>query len=142
MKVSVKVDARQLHAALDKKLLQIQLIKTSELDKIGKEQVNLTQQRIRSSKTDPTGKPWAPWSVATLRQRQRQGNASRGLLYRTGALLTSIQYRVSNSVLSVFTNKPYATHLQFGTPKMPAREFIGWGNQINTILERIKDKLK
>lgn len=141
MKVKASLDASSLKPLIERKKKAIARVKEKTLKEIGKEQVELTQERIRSSKTDPMGRPWAPWSLATLRQRQREGNQSRGLLYRTGALLTSIQYSVKDNILKIFTKVPYAQHLQYGTPKMPARPFIGWGDQLNTIVKRIKDAL-
>lgn len=142
MKVNASVDISKLKPVIERKQKAIAHTKRKVLEDIGKEQVQLTQDRIRSSKTDPDGNPWAPWSMATLRSRQRDGTVSRGLLYRTGALLTSIKFTVRDNVLKVFTNIPYGEFLQFGTPKMPARPFIGWGNQLNTIMTKIKDAIK
>ena len=140
--VKASLNVNNVLVAIEKKQKQIERMKTIQLNKVGREQVVAAQTRIRDSKTDPNGKPWQPWAMATLKQRMRQGNASRGLLYRTGALLTSIQYRISNSKLTIFTNKPYGKYLQFGTPKMPARPFIGFGNQINNIINTLKEALK
>ena len=142
MQVKASVGYTGVFQALDKKTKQIDSLKSSTLEKIGQQQVIATQERIRNSKTGPDGKPWAPWSMATLKQRIRQGNVNRGLLYRTGALLTSIKYSVKNAVLTIYTDTTYGKYLQFGTPKMPARPFIGWGNQLNTILKQMKDALK
>jgi len=141
MKVKATLDVSSLKPSIERKKKAIARAKEKSLEKIGKEQVELTQSRIRDSKEDPMGRPWAPWAMSTLRQRQRAGNEGRGLLYRTGALLTSIQYTVKDNVLKVFTKMPYGEFLQFGTPKMPARPFIGWGDQLNTVVKRIKDAL-
>lgn len=93
---------------------------------IGRDEVQATRERIITSKTAPDGQRWRPWSQATLRARQADGTAGRGLLYRTGQLANSIQYRVSPKTVTVYSNLPYAQYLQQGTMRMPARPFIGW----------------
>ena len=142
MQVRATINAANLSSVIEKKRKQLEAARGKVLEEIGKEEVQITQERIRSSKTGPNGQAWAPWSMATLRQRTREGSVSKGLLYRTGALLTSIAYKVEKGALLVYTNIPYAKHLQFGTPKMPARPFIGWGNRINKIVERLNEAFK
>lgn len=142
MQVKVTLKADGVDQLIENKRRQFAAAKTTTLQQIGQEEVRAAQQRIRNSKTDPEGRSWQPWSMATLKQRRREGNANRGLLYRTGALLTSIKYRVDKGVLAIFTDVPYARYLQFGTPKMPARPFIGWGNRINSIITRLTGTLK
>lgn len=142
MEVKVEIKAANLTGVIEHKRRQLQAARTSELQKIGEEEVRLTQERIRSSKTGPDGKPWAPWSMATLKQRHRAGDASKGLLYRTGALLTSIKFKVEDGKLTVYSDSTYGKYLQFGTPKMPARPFIGFGARINSIVERLTKVFK
>lgn len=142
MQVKATINSANLSSVIEAKRKQLQAARSTVLEEIGKEEVAITQERIRSSKTGPDGKSWAPWSMATLRQRTRQGSAGRGLLYRTGALLTSIAYKIEKGALIVYTNIPYAKYLQFGTPKMPSRPFIGWGNRINKIVERLNEAFK
>lgn len=142
MQVKVTLKSANLTNVVEQKRKQIEIMRTSELKKIGEEEVKLTQQRIRDSKTGPDGKPWQPWSISTLRQRQRAGNAHLGLLYRTGALLNSIKMKIENGALHIYTDKEYGKYLQFGTPKMPARPFIGWGDRINSIVKRLTDVMK
>lgn len=120
---------------------------TNVAHEMGEQEKELVKQRITTTKTSPDGTPWAPWSLSTLQQRMREGSYSRGLLYRTGALLASIHYRVRQTVngatLAITSNAPYASFLQFGTPKMPARAFIGWGRtSINTIRKLIKKQIE
>lgn len=107
------------------------------LRRVAEEEKQAVQNRIRNTKTDPEGQPWAPWSMATIR-----ANAGRGgsLLFRTGALLDSIQYRISEKTLTIYSNVGYSKYLQFGTPKMPARPFLGWSrDNINRIKQILKD---
>jgi len=112
-----------------------QVIKQVALD-----EVKATQNRIRNSKTDPEGRPWAPWSMATIRSNKNRGGS---LLFRTGALLNSIEYRISEKTLTIYSNVGYAKYLQFGTPKMPARPFLGWSREsINKIKKILQDAVK
>lgn len=112
-----------------------QVIKQVALD-----EVKATQNRIRNSKTDPEGQPWAPWSMATIRANKNRGGS---LLFRTGALLNSIEYRISEKTLTIYSNVGYAKYLQFGTPKMPARPFLGWSREsINKIKKILQDAVK
>lgn len=112
-----------------------QVIKQVALD-----EVKATQNRIRNSKTDPEGQPWAPWSMATIRANKNRGGS---LLFRTGTLLNSIEYRISEKTLTIYSNVGYAKYLQFGTPKMPARPFLGWSREsINKIKKILQDAVK
>jgi len=117
----------------------LQRASNETLDELGKEQVKITQERIRTGKQTPDGQAWAPWSLATLRKRTREGSAGGGLLYRTGALMNSIKYRVSNKTLTVYSDSPYGTFIQNGTWRMPARQFLGWSQ---AQLNRIKDIMR
>lgn len=142
MQFSGKFDATSTIEMIARKKAQIQDAKTKTLSNIGAMQVKAAQDRIRSSKTDPNGRPWAPWSMATIKQRTREGNLNRGLLYRSGALIVSIKYKVERGTLSVWSDAPYARFLQFGTPKMRARAFLGFGTQINRIRQTLIEGLK
>lgn len=142
VEVKVEIKAANVTGVIEQKRRQLEIMRTSELRKIGEEEVRITQERIRSSKTGPDGKAWAPWSIATLKQRQRRGDANKGLLYRTGALLQSIKFKVEDGKLTVYSDAQYGKYLQFGTPKMPARPFIGWGDRINSIVERLTKVFK
>lgn len=110
------------------------------LEQVAKDEVLAVQQRIRTSKTGPRGEAWAPWSMATLRQRTREGTLAGGLLNRTGALLNSITSRISGKTLTIYSNEGYGQYLQFGTPKMPARPFLGWSPaSINRIKQLLRE---
>lgn len=135
--VTVRTDGLQ-HTR--NRIKMIQNAPKEALNEIGESVVAKAQQRIRSTKTAPDGTPWAPWSMATIRANQNKGGS---LLYRTGALLDSIQYRVSDKTITVYSNVGYARFLQFGTPKMPARPFLGWTQEdINKVKQIIGEALK
>lgn len=109
----------------------------------GENEVEVTRQRIASEKVTPDGKPWAPWSIATLRQRTREGTTGGGLLNKTGALINSIGYKLTQATLTVFSSATYAKYLQLGTNKMPARPFIGWSKDgVNKVRELLKELTK
>lgn len=97
------------------------------LTRVGQMMVDATVGRIVAVKEDPQGNPWAPWAPSTARARERAGTASRGLLYNTGALASSIYFTINDKSVSVSSSAPYAEYLQNGTPKMPARPFLGIG---------------
>jgi phage gpG-like protein len=94
--------------------------------------VDDAKKRIESTKRDPDGSPWAPWSIATEMGRMHDGTYSTGLLWRTGDLLSSIDYSVSGD--NVFVGSPlnYAGFVQDGTGNMPAREFLGMSDEAHT----------
>lgn len=115
----------------------------ASLAQIGQEEVARVQHRIHDSKVDPDGTAWAPWSMATIRYRQRHGGSAGGLLYHTGALERSITYTVSEKTLTIKSNVGYARYLQQGTWKMPARRFLGWSQEaLNRIKQIIKDAVQ
>ena len=97
------------------------------LNIVGKRESLKVEKRIQQSKISPDNKFWQPWSYSTLQQRMREGNVMNGLLYRTGNLLRSFFYKVRNQSVEIPTDIKYAEYLQFGTSKMPAREFLGFG---------------
>jgi len=113
------------------------------LRKAGEEEVRIVRQRIAQEKTSPDGIPWRPWAMATLRQRAREGTLAGGLLNRTGALINSIQSKLSGSSLIIFSSATYAKYLQLGTNRMPARPFLGWSPEgVNRVRAYLKELTK
>lgn len=82
--------------------------------------------RIKSLKTTPDGQPWANWSPITADRRSRRGNAGNGLLFDTGALYQSVDWKATGKTGEVSAGASYAQYLQEGTKRMPARPFMGW----------------
>ena len=107
------------------------------MEEVGKEIVEITQNRIEKTKKDPEGKRWAPWKPSTRKARQKDGSAGKGLLFRTGALRDSIEYKANSKNVTVFSQLPYAKFLQSGTKNMPARVFIGNGPQEERAIQRL-----
>lgn len=91
-------------------------------------------QRIRKrflDQKDPDGQTWIP-SRASLR---RSGG---GTLYDTGRLFRSIQlYASSGNTRAIGTNVPYASIHNFGTSRLPRRQFLGFGDEDATVVERL-----
>lgn len=80
-----------------------------------------TTTRIRSEKTAPSGDPWASYAASTL-ARKKKGD---GLLVVSGRLMGSISASVAGDTAIIGTNVFYGAFHQEGTPKMPARPFLG-----------------
>lgn len=108
------------------------------LEEIGQILQGSVQERIVKSKEDPEGKKWAPWSFATHRARIKDGDESKGLLYKSGKLRDSIKYELSDTRVIVGSDEtaPYAEYLNDGTNKMPARPFIGISKKDETAITK------
>lgn len=133
--VTVRADGVQ---ELRRRISHVKDAPKEAMKQMGEKAVRDTQTRIRSTKVSPDGQPWQPWSMATQRQYARRGHGG-SLLFHTGALNNSIQYRLSEHTLTVYSNVGYAKYLQFGTSKMPARPFMGWTQQdVNTLKQILK----
>lgn len=98
------------------------------LHKVGQTLVDGAVGRIMGLKEDPDGNAWAPWAASTLLARERKGNVGQGLLYDGGTLVNSIYYTIQGTSVVVSARAPYAGFIQNGTPKMPARPFLGIGD--------------
>lgn len=142
LEFNFEFDKKQVKKAT--KNLRKELAKTNRLLKvIGAAEVKDAQHRIRSTKQDPDGKKWRPWSYATLQQRTRQGNAGKGLLNNSGRLLRSFSMTVRNGVLKIVNRARYAGYLQKGTRNMPAREILGWSKKsINRLEKKVLSLIK
>ena len=100
------------------------------LQQIGQILLESTRERITTSKTDPEGRAWKPWARSTALARSKDGSAARGLLYRSGDLLNSLEVRTAGGMkVSVSTTIFNAQFLQNGTNRMPPRRFLGASKQ-------------
>src|SRR5262245_9272653 len=95
------------------------------LSAIGQMQRAKIQARIRDTKIDPDGGPWAPWAPATRAYREGKGNAGQGLLWDTGNLLNNIEVNADPMKVVIGTAVEYGLFLQSGTGRMPARAYMG-----------------
>ena len=70
---------------------------------------------------DPTGASWTPSPTAN----KRKAAGGSGLLFKTGRLFRSIQLvRGDADERVIRTDVPYAPFHQFGTKRLPKREFL------------------
>lgn len=86
------------------------------------------EHEIESGKHDPDGHPWAPWSDGTHGSRQKKGNVGQGLLWDSGTLLHSMYVQTNVASVVIGSEVDYAHWVQDGTRRMPARQFLGWGD--------------
>lgn len=89
-----------------------------------------TVNRIITTKRDPFDEAWERLSGYTVRDKVRRATAQRGILWDEGDLLRSIQVGVTRDSFIIGSNLDYAEFLQEGTRNMPAREFIGFNDEI------------
>lgn len=72
-----------------------------------------------------SGRPaqWVPLSPAYARRKLSQGYSSKPLI-RTGIMKASIAPKIDSHSFRVGTSLSYARYHQFGTSRMPKREFV------------------
>jgi phage virion morphogenesis protein len=89
---------------------------------------------------DPQDRPWKPLSAATLKSRRNRNKSSIKILIDTGRLVNSINSQASGNEARVGTNVGYAPFHNFGTRKMPQREFMGLTPRaLDMIVQRLSD---
>lgn len=110
---------------------QVKKAKQSALVEYGRGELQDVQRRIMVAKTDPYAKRWAPWSFATMRQRQRDGTATRGLLLRTGRLMRSFVVTIRGDSIKLSSGLDYAGYLQEGRNNMPARKIVDLSSKLS-----------
>ena len=83
--------------------------------------------------SSPEGAGWAGLAASTLR-RKRSG----AILRETSALMGSVAFMgASNTEARVGAGTEYGLYHQFGTSKMPQREFIGIAGRHEPLIEKI-----
>lgn len=110
---------------------QVKKAKQRALVEYGRGELQDVQRRIMVAKTDPYAKRWAPWSFATMRQRQRDGTATRGLLLRTGRLMRSFVVTIRGDSIKLSSGLDYAGYLQEGRSNMPARKIVDLSSKLS-----------
>ena len=74
------------------------------------------------TRTDPSGKSWAPWAESTLESYPEDGN--RQLLDRYGDMLLSLNHKADATSVRIGFGKPYAAFHEWGTKHMPRRGLV------------------
>lgn len=103
------------------------------LDTVGSEVASQTVLRITQTKSSPAGTPWRPWSARYARTR----HAGHSLLEDTGRLVDSIQHLVDGAAVVVGSNMVYAAAHQYGTPRIPARPYLGLSDRDREEIETL-----
>lgn len=105
---------------------------TQPMSEIGATLEHAIRQRFETL-SDPSGKRWAPWSLAYeaaypyagAPAAEAMGGAAHGrLLDRYGDMLTSLNWEADASSARVGFGQHYAVYHEWGTRKMPRRGLI------------------
>lgn len=111
------------------------------LANIGEHMLRSTRERW-DREISPSGIAWTPLRPSTIasKSRTQKGNKTKSgqarsrtrapataILRESNLLRDTIAYQVSGGNLRVGTPQAYGVFHQFGTRKMPAREFLGVG---------------
>lgn len=94
-------------------------------------------RQYRSQK-DPQNRPWTPLAASTIKRRRNMRKSAVRILIDTGRLVNSITHEASAREARVGTNTRYAPFHNFGTRRMPQREFMGLTPEA---MERTVDRL-
>jgi phage virion morphogenesis protein len=81
----------------------------------------------RDTKTDPSGRPWAPWAKSTEKRRAREGRGT--LLDYSGRMWSSLTSVADTRSVTIGFGVDYAAVHEFGTksgttPRIPARHML------------------
>lgn len=116
--LQVQVDDADVQSLLDNALAALEnpapLLRT-----IG-ETVRVNVAGRLSSKTDPSGAPWAPLAEATLARKKGQGST----LIDSGDMQRSLTYNVGSDFVEIGFGEPYAQYHETGTTRMPRRGLL------------------
>lgn len=119
-----------------------------QVERAVEESSALILNRIRTrflKQVDPQEQPWIPSAASFRRAKQGRGG---GTLFDTGRLFHSIQlYKTAPFEIHIGTDVPYGPNHQYGTIKLPQREFLGFSPKdrdlaLNVFLKRIEGAFK
>lgn len=92
------------------------------LEAMGLAVVSMTQRAFTQSRFRPT--PWPPLRPRTIAAKARQGKSNKPLIAQ-GLLARSPRIvNVTNTRVTVGSDRPYASYHQLGTTRIPARPFF------------------
>lgn len=93
------------------------------LEKLGGVIKKQTVTRFKTTKRDPDGVDWAPWSVGYAKTRK----SYHSLLRASDDLMKSIDSAVEGATLTVFSDEAYSRAQNQGNPdtNLPARQYLG-----------------
>lgn len=118
--LTIQVDDRALRDVFATLIRQMGNL-TPVMNSIGMEMEGRVSGRFES-RTDPTGRAWAPWAPATRKTYPEDGN--RKLLDRYGDMLLSLSHQSTQDSVRIGFGTPYSTYDEFGTATMPRRGLL------------------
>lgn len=124
--LSLKFNANQSRNYLNELIKKVQNL-TPALHEIGQLMVASTDENFQNEQ-NIYGVKWKQNTPATLHYKASRGFIMK-VLQRRGMLRSSIQYRIEGDKVSVGTNLPYGAFHQYGTNRLPKREFLGVSRQ-------------
>lgn len=90
----------------------------------------------------PEGEAWKPLDEDYRVRRFEQGYTG-NKLHRTGMLIASVGVDYGDTFAVIGAGEPYGQYHQLGTKKMPARPFIGLGQDgVDEIVDILQRELK
>ncbi len=127
IELSVEVNSAALDLVLSKLVRGMSNL-TPVMDSIGQELESRVSGRFET-KSDPTGKAWAPWAQSTKDSYPENGNGR--ILDRYGDMLRSLSHKANSSSVRVGfgavaskNGDVYAVYHEYGTWKMPRRGLL------------------
>ena len=129
MKLSIDIRGpAELEATLDS--LSSALKVRDILDESAAVLLNRIRDRFLDE-TDPDGNRWIPSRASMMR-------SGGGTLFDTGRLFHSIQlYADGEDSRAIGTDVPYGVFHQFGTARLPKRQFLGFNDEDATVVEQL-----
>ena len=146
MPLSITVDTTSVVDYLDRFAARISDTRPL-LEDIGQ----LMETRISNrfeTKTDPSGRAWAPWAESTKASYPSDAHGS--LLDRYGDLLGGRSHAVIGDAVEIGFDRKYAAYHEFGTKHMPRRGLLSEDPErgelgredLESILDLVSDYLK
>lgn len=95
------------------------------------------------------GAQWAPLAESTLQRRRKGKKKSNSvkILIDRGTMKMSIGQLIDNGAVTVGSGIEYGPYHQGGTPRMPARPFVGYNNEdqqamVKIVLRHIEEAVR
>lgn len=112
---------------------RLPLLKQIILESVGEIVANEAKDEVigRVSPLPPTGPfvGWEPLADSTIEQKTAmgwgKGGDARSILYATGEMMDSIEYRVVRNQAIIGSDDPVLQYHEYGTYKMPPRPVLG-----------------
>lgn len=81
------------------------------------------------------------WDLTKEKWRKRKGKPKHPPLEDTGNMYRNIQGRImGNKAVNIYNNVPYSGYHNYGTEKIPQRQFIGNSDELDTRIRKMTNK--